>query len=72
MEACFSVSGLLLLLLLLLLLWCVQGPSTHVLIIMVCAGALHWITNPYVHELKFDAASQMVEVRTSTLFGRSK
>lgn len=36
------------------------------------AGALHWITHPYVHELKFDAATQSFEARMTTLLGRAR
>lgn len=39
---------------------------------LVTAGALHWITQPYVHRLRYTAAAQEIEVLTTTLFGRQK
>ncbi len=35
-------------------------------------GALHWITQPYVHDLKYDAATQQIYVQTTSLFGTRK
>ena len=34
-----------------------------------CAGALHWVAKPYVHELRYTAATGQLDVRTATLFG---
>eukprot|EP00198_Chlamydomonas_reinhardtii_P004719 XP_001694055.1 predicted protein [Chlamydomonas reinhardtii] len=34
--------------------------------------ALHWVAQPYVHELRYTAASGQVEVRTTTLLGNSR
>jgi len=39
---------------------------------IITTGALHWITHPYVHELRYHAASRMIDVRTTTLLGRTK
>ena len=39
---------------------------------LMTTAALHWITVPYIHELKFTASNQMVDVRTTTLFGTSQ
>ena len=39
---------------------------------LLTTAALHWITVPYVHELKFTAESKMIDVRTTTLFGLSR
>lgn len=33
-------------------------------------GALHWLTKPYVHQLKYHAASQELDVQTVNLLGR--
>ncbi|KAG2491596.1 hypothetical protein HYH03_010162 [Edaphochlamys debaryana] len=39
---------------------------------MITTGALHWVAHPYVHELRYTAATGEVRVRTTTLLGRSK
>eukprot|EP00798_Chlamydomonas_sp_ICE-L_P010216 gene10216-8132_t len=43
--------------------------STLVFFGLITTGSLHWITHPYVHELKFVASTQMLEAKTTTLFG---
>ncbi|GIL73489.1 hypothetical protein Vretimale_5233 [Volvox reticuliferus] len=35
-------------------------------------GALHWVANPYVHELRYTAVTGQIDVRTTTLLGNSK
>lgn len=39
---------------------------------ILTTGALHWVAHPYVHELRYEAASGMVRVRTTTLLGNSR
>lgn len=36
---------------------------------LLTTGALHWVAHPYVHELKYTAATHTIDVRTSTLLG---
>lgn len=49
------------------------GLSTSLVFFgLITTAALHWITVPYVHELKFQASSQMIDVRTTTLLGTSR
>jgi len=36
---------------------------------VMTTGALHWITNPYVHELKYNARNQELDVKTTSLLG---
>ncbi|KAJ9524636.1 hypothetical protein QJQ45_024286 [Haematococcus lacustris] len=33
------------------------------------AGALHWITHPYIHELKYTAATGTIDTRMTNVFG---
>lgn len=46
--------------------------ASMVLFGLLTTGALHWIAHPYVHELKFQAATQQIDVRTTSLLGRQR
>ncbi|GIL49661.1 hypothetical protein Vafri_5943 [Volvox africanus] len=46
--------------------------ASLVLFGIATTGALHWVANPYVHELRYTAATGQIDVRTTTLFGNSK
>ncbi|GFR49560.1 hypothetical protein Agub_g11606 [Astrephomene gubernaculifera] len=39
---------------------------------LITTGALHWVAHPYVHELRYSAASGQIDVRTTTLLGSSR
>jgi hypothetical protein len=36
------------------------------------AGALHWITHPYIHELKYNPGTGMIDVKMANFFGGSR
>lgn len=44
-------------------------PNTWILLSL---GLLHWFTVPYVHRLRYDRATRMVEVDTLNLFAQHK
>ncbi|KAG2438408.1 hypothetical protein HYH02_010863 [Chlamydomonas schloesseri] len=46
--------------------------SSLVLFGLITTGALHWVAQPYVHELRYTAATGQLEVRTTTLLGSSR
>ncbi|EFJ43147.1 hypothetical protein VOLCADRAFT_119166, partial [Volvox carteri f. nagariensis] len=49
------------------------GLATSLLLFGVATtGALHWVANPYVHELRYTAATGQIDVRTTTLLGNSR
>ncbi|GAX76095.1 hypothetical protein CEUSTIGMA_g3538.t1 [Chlamydomonas eustigma] len=43
--------------------------SSLVLFGILTTGALHWITNPYVHVMDYEPATQQVDVVTTSLLG---
>ncbi|GLI64615.1 hypothetical protein VaNZ11_007925 [Volvox africanus] len=46
--------------------------ASLVLFGLATTGALHWVANPYVHELRYTAVNGQIDVRTTTLLGNSK
>ncbi|KAG2433717.1 hypothetical protein HXX76_008084 [Chlamydomonas incerta] len=46
--------------------------GSMVLFGLITTGALHWVAQPYVHELRYTAATGQLEVRTTTLLGSSR